>query len=134
MTLEEYQLIWQTNQNEKIRYIKPSENHDINGIEGSIRLKDNSNFEEKIEPLLRPINSKRPNTGKDKSKIVGNVQSALMLQNTILSKKVNFQSSRSRVILNADIRRWNTRNDFSSYPVKAKVHLLFNLKISLFKT
>ena len=127
MTLEEYQLIWQTNQNDKIRYIKPTDSQDINE-DGSIRIKDSSNFEEKIEPLIRISKFKRPKTGKDKSRIIGNVQNALILQNTIMSKKVNFQSSRSRVVLNAGMRRSSTRNDFATLPVKAKVKP-FKLKL-----
>jgi hypothetical protein len=126
MTLGEYYVLCQTNQGDKIRYDKTEEGQpkDVHVADGdSQHIGEDMSIRQDFLAPNRPISGKlfktRPKTGrKDSSKITGNIDKIRLLQNTIVEKKVNFNSFRSETSINTNLRRNSSKPELQISRIK----------------
>jgi len=123
MTLEDYYVYCQNNNNDRVRYDKTEEILQRQQSQSSFLSRQSEERDIVLIPQKKSqsrFGKRRPMTGvKDKSRIIGDFEKAKMLQNTIIDKKVDFRPSRtgssSRTILmknasNKDLSRINPKN------------------------
>lgn len=124
MTLDEYYIYCQNNEGDKVRYNKTQDKHSERTISEKDEIStQNADIDYLAVPNNKLIKSqftkKRPMTGvKDKNKVIGDINKIRFLQNSIVDKKVNFNSVKSESSFHTNIQRGSTRNDIGLSRIK----------------